>query len=69
MIKEFKITLGDDDLDSDLLPYTNAANRDAFLFHMNYNFWRQFKHRDDDATWEEVKEKFFECINEYKVML
>ncbi len=69
MKKTFTIELSDDDPDCLLTPYTNAQNRNNFLFEMSYNFWRQFKHKEEDTSWEEVKEKYFDLLYEHKVII
>jgi hypothetical protein len=69
MKKIFTVELSDDDLDDDLLPYTNAINRDSMLHFLKYNFWRQWKHADAEPTGEEVLEALHKLFEEYKVII
>jgi hypothetical protein len=63
---EFKIT-GEDQ--NELMPYFQAQNRDAFLFELFHNFFRQWKNTDGLVDIEDVKEKLFELKNEHNVSL
>jgi hypothetical protein len=63
---EFKIT-GEDQ--NELMPYFQAQNRDAFLFDLFHNFFRQWKNTDRMVDIEDVKEKLFELKNEHNIIL
>lgn len=52
----------------DLIPYTNALQRDVFLFHLFNNFAREYKHREIDPTFEEVMDRIFELKQQYNVI-
>jgi hypothetical protein len=63
---EFKIT-GQDQ--NELIPYFQAQNRDAFLFDLFHNFFRQWKNTDGLVDIQYVKEKLFELKNEHNIIL
>ena len=65
---EFKITV-DSTEQIELLPYTNAIERDMFLFHLFNNFKREYKHKEIDPTLEEVMEEIFTLKEKYKVIV
>jgi hypothetical protein len=65
---EFKITV-DSTEQIELLPYTNAIERDSFLFELFNNFKRKWKYEEKDPTLEEVMEEIFELKNKYKVII
>lgn len=69
MKKTFTVELSDDDLDDDLLPYTNAINRDNMLHFLKYNFWRTWKHADTEPTGEEVLDALSKLFEEHKVII
>ena len=64
---EFKATV-EDYQHEDLLPYTNALQRDAFLFHLWNNFRREYEHRENTPTFEEVMDRIFELKQQYNVI-
>jgi hypothetical protein len=63
---EFKIICEDQ---NELMPYFQAKNRDAFLFDLFHNFFRQWKNTDGLVDIEDVKEKLFELKNEHNIIL
>jgi hypothetical protein len=65
---EFKVTV-DSTEQNELLPYTNAIERDSFLFELFYNFRRKWKYEEKDPTLEEVMEAIFELKEKYKVII
>ena len=65
---EFKIT-ADSTERNELLPYTNAIERDVFLFDLLHNFKKKWKHSENDPTLEEVMEEIFELKNKYNVIV
>jgi len=65
---EFKITV-DSTEQIELLPYTNAIERDSFLFELFYNFRRKWKHEEEDPTLEEVMEELYRLKDKYKVIV
>jgi hypothetical protein len=65
---EFKVTV-DSTEQNELLPYTNAIERDSFLFHLFHNFSRKWKHEEKDPTLEEILEELFELKAKYKVVI
>ncbi len=64
----FKVTV-DSTEQNELLPYTNAIERDSFLFYLFYNFSRKWKHEEKDPTLEEVMEELYELKEKYKVVI
>lgn len=60
---EFKI-LASPEENKDLTPYTNAIQRDLFLFTLFNNFFSQF----DSEESEQIKEKLFELKEDYGVI-
>lgn len=66
---KFEVTIEEAHEHEDLTPYTNALQRDAFLFHLFYNFSKEFKHRETDPTFEEVMNRIFELKHDYKVII
>lgn len=69
MKKTFTVELSSDESDDNLLPYTNAINRDSMLHFLKFNFWRQWKHADVDPTGEEVLEALRGLFYEYNVII
>jgi len=65
---EFKITV-DSTEQIELLPYTNAIERDSFLFEIFHNFRRKWKYEEKDPTLEEVMEAIYELKEKYKVII
>jgi len=65
---EFKATVEEEHQHEDLIPYTNALQRDAFLYYLFSNFKREFKHRETDPTFEEVMDRIFELKQQYDVI-
>ena len=65
---EFKITV-DSTEQIELLPYTNAIEREMFLFELFYNFKRKYKHEEKDPTLEEVMGEIFALKEKYKVII
>jgi len=65
---EFKVTV-DSTEQNELLPYTNAIERDSFLFHLFYNFSRKWKHEEKDPTLQEVMDELCELKEKYKVII
>ncbi len=53
----------------ELLPYSNAIERDLFLQNLFSNFFRQWKHSEEDPSLDEIKEKLYELKQEYNVIL
>jgi hypothetical protein len=68
MTIEFKVTV-DSIEQNELLPYTNAIERDSFLFHLFHNFSRKWKHEEKDPTLEEILEELCELKEQYKVII
>ena len=64
----FKIT-ADSTEQNELLPYTNAIERDSFLFDLLHNFRRKWKYEEKDPTLEEIMGEIFELKNKYKVII
>lgn len=64
----FKIT-ADSTEQIELLPYTNAIERDSFLFDLFHNFKKKWKHSEKDPTLEEVMEELYELKEKYKVII
>jgi len=48
----------------DMLPYTNALERDMFLFHLFNNFFRSY----DSEEAEKIKNELFELKFDYGVI-
>ena len=65
---EFKVIATPEE-SKDLTPYTNAIERDMFLFELFYNFRRKWKHEEEDPTLEEVMEEIFALKEKYKVII
>jgi hypothetical protein len=65
---EFKITV-DSTEQIELLPYTNAIERDSFIFDLMHNFRRKWKYEEKDPTLEEVIEEIFALKEKYKVII
>lgn len=73
---EFKVTV-DSTVDStvestqqnELLPYTNAIERDCFLFELFHNFSRKWKHEEKDPTLQEVMEELYKLKEQYNVII
>jgi hypothetical protein len=65
---EFKITV-DSTEQIELLPYTNAIERDSFLFELFNNFFRAYKHLEEDPSLDKIKEDLYELKNKYKVII
>lgn len=59
---EFKVVVNPEEY-KDLLPYTNALERDMFLFELFNNFFNQF----DSEEAEKIKDLIFELKEHYKV--
>ena len=56
--------------DQDLtLAYTNALERDCFLFELFNNFFRQWKNAEIDPTLQEVKDALFDLKYNHNVIL
>lgn len=53
----------------DLLPYTNALERDSFLFEIFHNLKRKWRHSDIEPTLEEVMEEIYELKEKFKVII
>ena len=64
MIIEFKVVASPEE-NKDLTPYTNAIERDMFLFQLFHNFFREF---DSEET-VKIKEKLFELKEDYGVII
>jgi hypothetical protein len=65
---EFKVTV-DSTEQNELLPYTNAIERDSFLFHLFHNFSYKWKDEEKDPTLEEILEELCELKEKYKVII
>jgi len=65
---QFKVTV-DSTEQNELLPYTNAIERDCFLFELFNNFSRQWKDEEKDPPLYEVMEALFELKEKYKVII
>lgn len=71
MTKEFKITITDEEADEVLVPYTNALQRDTFLFELFANFHRKYKYSEDEKLLEcssKILEEIKELANRYGVI-
>lgn len=68
MTIEFKITV-DSTEQNELLPYTNAIERDSLLFHLFHNFSYKWKDEEKDPTLYEVMEELCELKEKYKVII
>lgn len=64
---EFKITVEPHEHE-DLIPYTNALQREAFLFELFNNFPRFWKHSEKEPTYQEVIDRIFELKQQYNVI-
>jgi hypothetical protein len=69
MIKEFKVTIEDQDNESNLLPYIQANARESFLFELFNNFFREWKHSDGLIDIDDIKQRLFELKLHYKINL
>lgn len=63
MIIEFKVTASPEEV-KDMLPYTNALERDMFLWELFHNFFRQF---DSDEA-EKIRNMIYELKDDYGVI-
>jgi hypothetical protein len=72
MTIEFKVTV-DSTVDSidqnELLPYTNAIERDSFLFELFNNFFRTYKYLEEDPSLDKIKEDLYQLKEQYKVII
>jgi hypothetical protein len=69
MIKEFKITIEDQDNESNLLPYVQAEARESFLFELFNNFFREWKNTDGLIDIDDVKQSLFELKFKHNINL
>lgn len=69
MIKEFKITIEDQDHESYLLPYVQANARELFLFELFNNFFREWKHTDGLIDIDDIKQRLFELKIKHNINL
>ena len=60
---EFKVIASPEE-NKDLTPYTNAIERDIFLWELFHNFFRQF---DSDEA-EKIRDMIYELKNDYGVI-
>jgi hypothetical protein len=60
---EFKVTISPEE-NKDLTPYTNAIERDLFLFTLFNNFFSKY----DSEEAEKIKEDLFELKFDYGVI-
>jgi hypothetical protein len=65
---EFKVTM-DSTEHNELLPYSNATERDMFLWKLFHNFFRAYENLEEDPSLDKVKEDLFELKEKYKVIL
>jgi hypothetical protein len=65
---EFKVIVKQENY-QDLLPYTNAIERDTFLFELFNNFFRVYKHLEEDPSLDKIKEDLYELKEKYKVII
>ena len=63
MIIEFKVTTSPEEV-KDMLPYTNAIERDLFLFQLFHNFFSKY----DSEEADKIKEDLFELKLDYGVI-
>jgi len=67
---EFKISVPEEEHES-LIPFTNALQRDSFLFELFSNFFRRYKHMEDEEYQRiayEVIDAIHELAGEYHVV-
>ena len=64
----FKVTV-DSTEQNELLPYSNATERDMFLWELFHNFFRAYENLEEDPSLDKVKEDLFELKEKYKVIL
>ena len=55
---EFKVTM-DSTEHNELLPYSNATERDIFLFELFNNFFKAYKHLEEDPSLDKIKEDLY----------
>lgn len=68
MKTELKYTFDEEEQDN-TLAFTNALERESFLFDLFSNFFRKWKHRETDPTLEEVEEALMDLKYQHNVIL
>lgn len=65
---EFKVIASPEE-NKDLTPYTNAIERDIFLWELFHNFARKWKHSEENPSIEEIMDKLYELKQDYGVII
>ena len=68
MKTELKYTFEDEE-QNNVLPFTNALERESFLFDLFNNFFMQWKYQDTDPTLDEIRIALFDLKNKYNVII
>jgi len=65
---EFKVTM-DSTEHNELLPYSNATERDIFLFELFNNFFKAYKHLEEDPSLDKIKEDLYKLKERCRVVI